>query len=564
MDGRQEMTMRHRDVVLTKLAVSLGLTAAVVMAFTSNGRVPDAVAQAQSASTSLDSCPARKPVLRLAVVSGTESYSPHPAEARFQSTYYSRLHQMPLFGVDPWMEKIDPAYGVAESWHYLPHARGIVLKVRKGLTFNNGKPITAEDVVFSIELTASKFADSQISGTLRGIGVSAKVVDADTVEIDFKKGSPTFDLEMSPLVFPIYVTSKAYHSNGEISQAAFDRFREKPLAAGPYEVVDHQVQRFITLKAARRDPLLGCPVYERIEIRNIPETGTRMSQLLTGQQDIITGSRDLLDQAKKAGVTIATRADTNMIGFYIFQTDHKNNVFRNEDLRKAAAYAIDHKLLAETIFRGIGVKPWGCTWPPSTEISTQNPRYLKACGTPYPYDPEKAKAHMAKAGYAPGKGPQIRLEYSMSYPEEGAMAEAMQPMLNAVGFKTKVERVDIAERNRRRHTGGHVNTLLFFGPGGRVTGLSGAYSVWGPKQDWGPSDDKDVVAALTRASTAESLDQYTNAMADLGELIHDRAYGPGFFSAGSLFFLRKGIPDWGVERSRGRGLVNLAGLVTKR
>jgi hypothetical protein len=53
-------------------------------------------------------------------------------------------------------------------------------------------------------------------------------------------------------------------------------------------------------------------------------------------------------------------------------------------------------------------------------------------------------------------------------------------------------------------------------------------------------------------------------MAHLGELIHGRAYGPGFFSAGSLFFIRKGIADWGLDRSRGRGLLNLTALVTKR
>jgi ABC-type transport system substrate-binding protein len=144
------------------------------------------------------------------------------------------------------------------------------------------------------------------------------------------------------------------------------------------------------------------------------------------------------------------------------------------------------------------------------------------------------------------------------------MAEAMQPMFNAIGFKAVVERVDMAERARRRLTGGHTNTLLFFGPGGRVTALAGSYSVWGPDQNWGPKHDAGVVAALRRASSAGSLDEYTQAMADLGELIHDRAYGPGFFSAGSLFFIRKGIADWGLERSQGRGLLNLAALVTRR
>ena len=203
--------------------------------------------------------------------------------------------------------------------------------------------IFRSDVAFSIEMTASKFADTQISGTLNGIGAKAKVVDADTVEISFTKGSPTFDLEMSPLVFPIYVTSKAYHSNGEISQAAFDKFRSAPMGAGPYRVAGRQAQQFIILEAARKDPLLGCPLYDRIEIRHVPETATRMNQLRTGQQDIISGSRDLVDQAKRAGATVGSRSDANIIGFYFFHTDNPANVFNKEELRKAAAHAIDHK-----------------------------------------------------------------------------------------------------------------------------------------------------------------------------------------------------------------------------
>ena len=520
---------------------------------------PPAVAQAAS----LASCPPRQPVLRIATVSGDEAYSSHPAEARFSSTHYARLVHMPLFGVDPRETGIDRAYGIAESWSYLPGAAGLSVRLKQGLTYNDGSPITAEDVAFSVELSASRFADSQISGTLQGIGVKARVVDPRTVEIAFSRGSPTFDLEMSPLVFPLYVTSKAYHSAGEISQAAFDKFRSAPLAAGPYRVVARQAHQLITLEAARRDPLLGCPVYERIEIRNVPETGTRMSQFRTGQQDIISGSRDLVDQAKRAGATIATRPDANVIGFYFFHTDRPENVFHKEDARKAAAHAIDHKLLGETIFGGVGLTPWGCTWPPSTEISTRNSRFATACGAPYPYDPAKAKAHLAAAGLASGPRPAIRLEYSASYPEEGALAEAMQPMLNAVGFDTRVERVDLAERNRRRHSGGHVNAILFYGPGGRVTSLAGSYSVLGPGQGWGPKHDAEVVAALERASRADTLEAYMEANADLGVLAHGRAYAPGFFAAGALYFVRKGVPSWGLEVSKGRGALNLAALVTR-
>ena len=76
--------------------------------------------------TSLANCPARQPVLRVAGVFTSEEFSPHPVETRFASTHYSRLYLAPLFGSDPWEEKVDGKYGVAESWTYLPGARGIV------------------------------------------------------------------------------------------------------------------------------------------------------------------------------------------------------------------------------------------------------------------------------------------------------------------------------------------------------------------------------------------------------------------------------------------------------
>lgn len=552
--------MSKRELSVHAMLHSTSLTIAILVAAVCAG----ATSVAAQPSTSLGTCPARQPVLRIAMVSGGESYSSHPAETRFSSTTFTRLHQMPLIGASPKEDRIDAAYGIAESWSFLPGAKGMIVKLRDGLTFNDGTPITAEDVAFSLELAKSKFADPQISGTLAGIGVTAKAIDNKTVQFDFANGSPTFDVEISAAVFPFYVTSKAYHSNGEISQEAFDRFRAKPLAAGPYRVVSRQAKEFITLVADRRDPLLGCPLYDRIEIREVLETGTRMNQFRTGQFDIISGSRDLLDQAKAVGASVYYKPDGNMVGFYFFQTDRTDNVFHDVRLRQAAAYAIDHKLIAEAIWNGVGLKPWGCSWPPSTEISTKNPRFVKACGTPYPYDPAKARELLAAAGYSANKKPAIRLEYNVSYPEEGAFAEAAQQMMNAVGFNAAVARVTITERNRRRAAGEHVNSILFFGSGGRFTSLAGSYSVYGPDQNWGPKHDPDVVRALKRASAADMVDEYIEATADLAELVHGRAYGPGFFSAGSVWFVRKGIPDWGLELSQGRGPLNLAALATRR
>ena len=167
---------------------------------------------------------------------------------------------MPLIGADPKEERIDAAYGIAEIVDVSCRApRAWSSSSATGLTFNDGTPITRGGRRFLARTAKSKFADPQISGTLAGIGVTAKAIDSKTVQFDFANGSPTFDVEISAAVFPLYVTSKAYHSNGEISQESFDRFRAKPLAAGPYRVVSRQAKDFIILVADRRDPLARLP-----------------------------------------------------------------------------------------------------------------------------------------------------------------------------------------------------------------------------------------------------------------------------------------------------------------
>ena len=516
-----------------------------------------APAMAQGApDTSLASCPARQPVLRIAGVFSSESFSPHPVETQFASTHYSRLYLTPLFGADPFEENVDPRFGVAEAWTLLPGAKGIEIRVRKGLTFNNGDPITAQDVAFSLEMYQSRFAEDQVSAALKGIGIKTTVIDNYNLRIDFAKGAVTFAQEFSTLVFPIYVTSAKKH--GEVTQENVERFRADPLAAGPYKVASRQTQQFMILEAARKDPILGCPKYDRIEVRNLPETGTRMAQFRTGALDIIAGNRDLIAQAKSAGGQVVEKPATNMIGLYIFQTDIKESVFNDERVRKAAAHAIDYSLIADTIWKGSGVTPWGCTWPPSTEISRDTPAYLKACGTPYAFDPTLSRKLLAEAGLGTSK-PAIKLVYWGNYPEEGAFAEAIQPMLNAVGFSATVEKIERVEWNRRTKNRGLANSLMFFGPGGRITSLAGSYFAYAG--DMGPLSDADVQGALARAAGAATLDEYKAAVADIGRLGHDRVYAPGFFSAGSIFFVRKGIPDWGLSRSTGRGSLNVVPLV---
>ena len=142
------------------------------------------------------------------------------------------------------------------------------------------------------------------------------------------------------------------------------------------------------------------------------------------------------------------------------------------------------------------------------------------------------------------------------------MAEAMQPMIEAIGINAVIDRIDRAEWTKRRADETLVDTVMFFGPGGRLTSLSGSGSVYGPTQNLGPREDAETMAALAAIADTGTMIEYAEATAAFGKLIHDRAYGPGFFAAAAIWGIGEDTPDWGIERSKGRGPLALMALVT--
>ena len=550
-----------------KRSIFVGIFALVLLAVVAACSSDDPTATPTRAPAAADPTatpePVRKEALRLAA-QWNLPFSGHPADNRFNTTHFTELHQLPIFGVDPFEEGLDKNYGVTRDYTIDAGGGGITLKLRKGLTFHSGEPITAEDIAFSFELSSSEFAESQIAGGLNSLGLnSIRVVDDETVRIDFDGASVTFAIEFSPMVNPVYVVNKSAHSNGSTTQEAFDAYRANPDGAGPYKFAEGQAQSFITLEAVEGShPLYGKALYDRIEFRNVGETGTRMAQLRTGEVDIVEAGRDQVSVIEGAGARIGLRQGARMIGLYHFQTFLEGNVISDVKVRQALAHAIDSTLIKETIFGGVGVQTWGCTWPPSTEISRElTPAYNDACDTPYEYNPDKAKQLLADGGYAPGEL-EVKLTFWGNYPEEADMAEAMQPMIEAVGINAVIDRIDRGEWTKRRADETLIDAVIFFGPGGRLTSYSGSGSVYGPDQHLGPREDAETMAAYAAIAETGTLQEYAEATAAFAKLIYDKAYGPGFFAAAAIWGIGEDTPDWGIERSKGRGPLALMGLVT--
>ena len=153
-----------------------------------------------------------------------EEFSPHPVETRFS------LHP-PIPGCtrcrcsasDPWEENVDPAYGVAESWEFLPGAArdqdqapaGPDVQQRRA-DHREGRGVLDQALHDQVRRRPGRRRAARHRSQV-------EVIDDHNLRIDFAKGAVTFPQEFSPLVFPLYVTSEAYHSNGDISQAAVEK-----------------------------------------------------------------------------------------------------------------------------------------------------------------------------------------------------------------------------------------------------------------------------------------------------------------------------------------------------
>ena len=156
----------------------------------------------------------------------------------------------------------------------------------------------------------------------------------------------------------------------------------------------------------------------------------------------------------------------------------------------------------------------------------KNPRYAKACGTPYPYDPAKAQALLAEAGYRAGEtsGHQARVLEQLSRRDRAGRGDAADAECR------RLQCVDRADRSRRVGAASDKTTdsptsIMFFGPGGRVTALSGAYFAYAGNV--GPRMTRTCRRRWrARAARRRSRNTWT-PWPRSDKYGHDRAYSPG-------------------------------------
>ena len=309
---------------------------------------------------------------------------------------------------------------LAESWSVGEDQKTYEFKLRPGVKFHNGDPLTAEDVKFSFQRAKAKLLHEKVK----------EVVIVDPLRVRFILHEPWPDFMSHYGTFATgagWVMPKKY-----MEQVGPDGFKKNPVGLGPYKFVSSTPGIELVMEAY--EGYWGKPPQvKRLVFKSIPEATTRVAMLKRGEVDVAYLLDAPLAEEVKRDPTLKLGFSGGIGTYYLDFLDmwDPKSPWADPRVRLAASLAIDRKAISEAETLGAS-PPNGSVVPPSFEYA------LKLA--PHPYDPKKAKQLLAEAGYPNGfDGGDL-----YPWPPYFSAGEAINTYLGAVGIKTRVRTMERA------------------------------------------------------------------------------------------------------------------------
>jgi ABC-type transport system substrate-binding protein len=269
---------------------------------------------------------------------------------------------------------------IAESWDVSPDQKTITFHLRKGVTFHDGTPLDAKAVKFNIE----RMLDPKRNTTNRPLWdpiAGADVVDEQTVAIRTKE--PFGDI----------LNTLAHGSAALLSPTALEKSGDEsetlnPVGSGPYMLDAFEPGQQLTLKAFP-NYWGGKPKLDKVVFKYIPEAATRLSALRTGSVDVIDAVPYPLISSLKNDqkIEIISKPSLRPLGLALLTSHAPYNEVK---VRQALNYAVPVKAISDRIF-------FGYAKPSDSPLAFNTTGYKSIGG--YSFDPAKAKALLAEAGF---------------------------------------------------------------------------------------------------------------------------------------------------------------------
>ncbi|MER5914559.1 ABC transporter substrate-binding protein [Streptomyces sp. NPDC001982] len=255
--------------------------------------------------------------------------------------------------------------------------------LRAGATFHDGKPVTADDVVFVFDRILDPNTQTLAKGFFASWLGSVRKVDAQTVELVLKFPFPD---GVSRLTLAKIMPKHVFSQPG----AWDDAIKGKAIGSGPYRQTAHHPKSNTTFEAYAGYNGPRKAAFKKMNWLTIVDAAPRVAKISgasAGAQIADNIPYANITRLEKGGLSVAGGAGMNNL-FLMFNTKHKP--FDDVRVRQALHYAIDTGKMVEVALKGHGK-------PSASFLNEGNPSYRRAM-TVYDYDPDKAKALLKAAG----------------------------------------------------------------------------------------------------------------------------------------------------------------------
>ncbi len=320
-----------------------------------------------------------------------------------------------------------------ESWEALPDGLTYRIKVREGLTFDDGEPITAETVRFMVDRNLNTpGGGAWLLTNIAQVSQPPTVIDTYTLELKSDQFSPlvmqSFYMSSSVAIDPRVVAANATEDDPWATEYLS---RNPTNASGPYELVSRVPDQEVVFEA-RDDFYLGKPAYDRIVWKVIPSPAERVQLLRAGAIDVAVGlgTEEFVALEGADGVNVIKAGSKNMA--YIGMN---NSIapFDNQAMRQAVSYAVDYEDILQNVYQGDarrlrGPLPNGAAFSLGDEIG-------------YDTDTAMAETLLGQSGYG---GESITLSIDSAKAEHQLIAVRVQAALRDVGINIEIEQLPAA------------------------------------------------------------------------------------------------------------------------
>lgn len=479
-------------------------------------------------------------------ISPPKTFNHHIAQETSSTDITGMLHAG-LTEENPITFEVEPA--LAKSWEVSEDGLTITFHLRQGLSWSDGEPFTADDVVFTFNgviFNEDVRTDYRDVLMVEGKLPICEKVDDYTVKFTLAAPFRPFLREIGGAIYPAHKLkdlSRVYNPDADPEALntvwGVDTTPEEVVGMGPFRLVEYIPDQLVTIErnphywkvdpAGNRLPYLDGVKY--VIVRGLDQS---MLKFRNGEIDVYAPRPEdlatLIAEAEQKGFEVRVDPDkpafgTTWISFNQDAEDEKlREVFRKVEFRRAMAHALDKKTIIDNLYMGLATPQW-------SPVSVSSPFYSEEATAKYEYDLDKAAALLDQIGLVDQDGDgwrdlpdgspfQFELNTNAGNTIREQTCQIFVDDLAQIGVKAIFNPLDFNALVTNLLGGKYEATLLVLTGGVEPHGGANVYTSCGGLHSWKYSDCEDPTPV------AQRIDE----LFDLGVKTYDFDEAYGYYS----------------------------------